>query len=434
MNDMNNAERLDSQKSEDIKVDGTSALKPEVDSSHLGKVDENDGKILNFDPARKEIGKIKNEVMNQTVEAVLPMNNTVRTDTAEGAFGRVIDGRRLRGRETDNTDGTDGSKTKDKKKLLIRIAAGAGAVLVAAAGVWGGVSGWFNKIFGGGDQNIYIPPTNTNEIKIPGVTPSEAAVTVSPSGEVVVVVPEVSTSPSPSVEVSPSPSPTESVDQEAAIIAQQKQDFIDGVGGYTPENMKDDLFGYGVASGKVFELGVVDIDLSLNQFAVQGWLFDYREENGNLVLEVGFTSKDNGKGIIKEIVIPVAFYQKYTSKTGIGFSFMDYESWQKFNTSMSFLGTESDITEIKNRLSDFKNKPMLFEFLTEVTVRPEDTELYGEEMTKDVDKLYNGNSSAVNQLLTEVVNSSGENFSVGSTQGADSSSLISWGVRACFSE
>jgi hypothetical protein len=237
------------------------------------------------------------------------------------------------------------------------------------------------------------------------------------------------TTSSPSPEPTPTETPTPTIDQ-AAILAQKKQDFINKTGEYSYENIRKELFVEGAREDKIFDLGVVQYGKTPEgmAIAVQGWLFNYREENGNLILEVGFDSKNGDKRIIKDVTVPINFYQQHID-SGIGLGFLDYEFWQLADSAMTSLGMESDPQTIKNYLDDFLDNPLMFLFTSEFNVNNSDIiNVLGEKTTSDFGELVNSNSLAVNQLLTEVPDNGEKigNLEIGS------GSLILYGIGACF--
>ena len=147
-------------------------------------------------------------------------------------------------------------------------------------------------------------------------------------------------------------------------------------------------------------------------------------------MEVGFDSKDGKKRIIKDVTVPISFYKQHAD-SGIGLSFIDYEYWQKLESSMTFLGMENDPQTIRNRLDNFIDEPVLFTFCSKLNVSSKTTDILGEETGLDFGELVNNNSSAVNQLLIEISDNE-ESVKIGNTNGADSSLLILTDVRACF--
>jgi len=218
---------------------------------------------------------------------------------------------------------------------------------------------------------------------------------------------------------------------ESDIVSEleaKKQDFIKRTGDYTDEKIKDKLFVTGVGHERRYQLGFVSFEN--DQVDVQGWLFNYKEDNGNLVLEVGFDRDGGGDRIIKELVIPINFYKEHEGST-FGLGFWNWDAWQMANTGTNFLGRESDISIIKDRLEPFDDKPMIFSLSQDFIPTPAGENIVGKETLEDIESLFDSNSSAVNLLLSEI-SKNGEVFEIGSTEGADSNSLILAGVQACF--
>lgn len=231
----------------------------------------------------------------------------------------------------------------------------------------------------------------------------------------------------------PSPTPT-ATPVAKSVPDQQKQDFINKTGEYTFENIKNELFYLGIRDD-IYNLGVVGFFNSPSrenetQVVVQGWLFGYREENGNLNLEVGFDSKDGKKGIIKDVIVPISFFQQHEG-SGIGLGFEDYEYWQKLDSSRTFLGLRNNVESITDYLDDFLDKPMMFTFYTKLFIDSTMNKLFGETTTTALVNLINENSSAVNQLLSEI-SDNGEDIKIGNIDKIGSSLLILSGVGACF--
>ena len=240
----------------------------------------------------------------------------------------------------------------------------------------------------------------------------------------------------PTLSATPSPSPT-ATPVVNTVSEQQKQDFISKTGEYSYENMESKLYKTGSSVerlNKTYNLGIVEYGVIFNdtQIVTQGWLFNYREENGNLILEVGFDSKDGSGGVIKDVIVPISFYQQHAG-SGVGLEFWDYEFWQRVDSSSTFLGMKSDMGIVKEYLNDFLDKPMLFVFYSETSSNKIKTDLFGEKTAIDLDELINNNSSAVNQLLTEI-SDNGEKIKIGNFDKADSSLLILAGVYACFNQ
>ncbi len=217
-----------------------------------------------------------------------------------------------------------------------------------------------------------------------------------------------------------------------SVSDQQKQDFIKKTGEYTYDNMKNKLFCVGAREDKIYNLGVVNYDCNstFREVVVQGWLLSYREENGNLVLEVGFDSRDSTERVIKDVLIPLYFYQQNRG-SGIGLGFINYDFWERADSTITDLGMKNNANSIVDQISNFMDKPMLFEFYSYFSAVPRLIELYGEKAAKSSVDLINSNSSAVNQLLCEI-SDNGENIKYSVTFEPESGALILAGVYACF--
>jgi len=264
------------------RTDGSSALQPEI------KRGQKDNNVLDLDKYREEsqretaqqIGEVREEIKNEVIEDVLPVTSTAGVEAKRAPRG-VFDPASNQGRDTTNGGGNGGDNTVEKSRRWLKPVAIGSSILTAFGIGYGIFADKVNAFFGGGNPNPDLPPTNP--IVTPGTMPSQEAtpgITVLPSPEqTTVLTPE----PTQSLISEPTETAENQLDPE---LEAKKQDFIKRTGDYTDEKIKDKLFSVGVGN-KVYELGVISYNREIGTFDVQGWLFNYKEDNGNLVLEVG---------------------------------------------------------------------------------------------------------------------------------------------------
>jgi len=187
------------------------------------------------------------------------------------------------------------------------------------------------------DPSVMVALTNTPE--------PIATTTVTPFAT-----PTVKPSPSPTA--TPILPPTELAfsPEEKAVLNQQIHDFLNYQGDYSEENIKQFLF---PELDKFYRLGVKYINESMCE--VQGWLFDYLEKDGDLLLIVGFESKDNYRFVT--VLCAPTHITKLDSRCGV--DLISSLVWNSFS-SYSILCRTSDKDTIKQHLA--KNKPFLTDF------------------------------------------------------------------------
>ena len=283
------------------RIEGAPEQPPEINVPQPQKKD--DGILIEF-PIKKTEGEESNEkAIEEIKDALITTTGVDVMKRPKGTIGNVGN----QGREIDNTDGTDGYIPKDKKKVWPKVVAITTAVVVAVGGGYMAFKDTVNGWLGINTPNPNDIPPN-NPIVTSGTMPSQETATVSPSGEVTVVVPEVITT--PSVEVTPSaspevsPSPSATVDQETqaeAIINQQIQDFLNFEGDFTRGKINEIAIKT-INDIKETKLGVADPEPKL-----EGLLLDFLKKDDSLILVMGFDGAD-GERFVTLVEIPVYFH------------------------------------------------------------------------------------------------------------------------------
>jgi len=166
--------------------------------------------------------------------------------------------------------------------------------------------------------------------------------------------------PTPKLTITPiptdSPVPTISSD-EAVIINQQIQDFLQYKGIYSQENIQSYLFSRGTANEEIFyKLGVVYEGET--SYQIQGWLFGYTMRADDLLLIVGFDSKNNDR-FVTALKIPL--FLKSINRNG-GVLLTHQNSWRN---PTNFYGSNERPFEYEEVVTLLTlNQPFLYEFIT----------------------------------------------------------------------
>lgn len=170
--------------------------------------------------------------------------------------------------------------------------------------------------------------------------------------------PIVTPTPKPTITPIPtdSPAPTISSD-EAVIINQQIQEFLQYKGIYSQENIQSYLYSSETANEEIFyKLGIVNA--WEDSYQIQGWLFGYTMKANDLLLIVGFDSRNDDR-FVTALKIPL-FYECINTNGGV---FLTYQnSWR--NPTRFYYSNERlyDYEEIVIHLA--LNQPFLYEFIT----------------------------------------------------------------------
>lgn len=116
--------------------------------------------------------------------------------------------------------------------------------------------------------------------------------------------PQAAETPAPTPTPTPGPSATPWMNEEdTAALNQKIQDFLDKTGDYTPEKISAKMFDLsGLLDTSKIQLGLVDAT------HIEGYLFDYVEKDGSLVLLVGFDGNDGGRFVVP-IQIPLYYIE-----------------------------------------------------------------------------------------------------------------------------
>lgn len=169
--------------------------------------------------------------------------------------------------------------------------------------------------------------------------------------------PIVTPTPKPTITPIPTDSPVPTISSdETVIINQQIQDFLQYKGIYSQENIQNYLYSEGHANGEIFyKLGIVNAWEDCCQ--IQGWLFGYTMKANDLLLIVGFDSKNDDR-FITALKIPL-FYECINEKGAVLLTYQN--AW---NNPTYFHSGENvyDYEEIISHIT--LNQPFLFDFIT----------------------------------------------------------------------
>lgn len=153
-----------------------------------------------------------------------------------------------------------------------------------------------------------------------------------------------------------SPVPVISAD-EAVVINQQIQDFLQYKGIYSQENIQSYLYSERHANEDFFyKLGIV-YEAEREYYQIQGWLFGYTMQADDLLLIVGFDSINNDR-FVTALKIPL-FHKCINTKGGVGFTYQN--AWR--NPTYFHSGDNGyDYEDIVSHLA--LNQPFLYLFMT----------------------------------------------------------------------
>jgi len=128
----------------------------------------------------------------------------------------------------------------------------------------------------------------------------------------------------------------------------QITDFINNQGDFTKEKKSE----MAIASETTEKIGSTELGLADSQPKLEGYLFDYVEKDGSLILLMGFDGKD-GKGFITPIQIPLYLFKG--SKSDFCFCKSDYNT---VLSSWSVVGraTDGNTQKIFEYLDKLKSK------------------------------------------------------------------------------
>ena len=165
----------------------------------------------------------------------------------------------------------------------------------------------------------------------------------------------VTPTPKPTITPIPTESPVPTISsEEAAIINQQIQDFLQYKGKYSQENIQSYLY---PTSESFYKLGVIyDLDTTIK---IQGWLFGYTMQADDLLLIVGFDSKRSNR-FVTALKIPLY----YECSNTIGWVGIDYQRDWNENTYFHSGENARDYETIISHL--VLDQPFLFYYFTNI--------------------------------------------------------------------
>ncbi|MEN6564515.1 MAG: hypothetical protein ABFD11_13420 [Christensenella sp.] len=171
--------------------------------------------------------------------------------------------------------------------------------------------------------------------------------------------PALTPTPSPTPVLTPTPTPSPTPEplfstERKAELNQQITDFINNQGDFTKEKKSK----MAIASETTEKLGSTELGLVFRDTEIEGYLFDYVEKDGSLLLIMGFDGKD-GKGFVTPIQIPLYFLE---GEAKAGVSFEKYE----YNTILSQYDlvetiTNKDTQNLFVRLNTLKGNVMIIQ-------------------------------------------------------------------------
>lgn len=170
--------------------------------------------------------------------------------------------------------------------------------------------------------------------------------------------PIVTPTPKPTITPIPTDSPVPTISSdEAVIINQQIQDFLQYKGIYSQENIQSYQYSERHANVDYFyNLGIV-YEAEKNYYQIQGWLFGYTMQADDLLLIVGFDSIHNDR-FVTALKIPL-FNKCINAKGGVGFTYQN--AWR--NPTYFHSGDNGyDYEDIVSHLA--LNQPFLYLFIT----------------------------------------------------------------------
>lgn len=168
-------------------------------------------------------------------------------------------------------------------------------------------------------------------------------------------------SPTPSPTPVPTPTPTHSPTPVPLFSAERKAelnllitDFINNQGDFTKEKKSEMAIG----SETTDKLGSTELGLVLYDPQIEGYLFDYVEKDGSLILIMGFDGKD-GKGFVTPIQIPLYFLE---GEARANFTFYEFEAntvFTRFN--QTDVANNKDTTNLFKRLDELEGNVIVIE-------------------------------------------------------------------------
>lgn len=163
--------------------------------------------------------------------------------------------------------------------------------------------------------------------------------------------PQAAETPAPTPTPTTGPSATPWMNEEdTAALNQKIQDFLDKTGDYTPGKISAKMFDLsGLLDTSKIQLGLVDAT------HIEGYLFDYVEKDGSLILLIGFDGNDGGRFVVP-IQIPLYFIE---SDLTSHFYFLQYSSSAKSLTQKADI-TQLDVAGLHQQLYGLIGKCIAF--------------------------------------------------------------------------
>lgn len=191
-----------------------------------------------------------------------------------------------------------------------------------------------------------------------------------------------------------SPVPVISAD-EAVIINQQIQDFLQNKGMYSQEDIQSYLYSEGHANEDFFyKLGIV-YEAERNYYQIQGWLFGYTMQADDLLLIVGFDSKNNDR-FVTALKIPL-FHKCIDKKGAVLLTYQN--TWR----NPSYFHSGENVYDYEDIVSHLTlNQPFLFNFITLPLPSDEEAKEQGGEHYIELYHEENDNRQYVYNLVSQL--------------------------------
>ena len=194
---------------------------------------------------------------------------------------------------------------------------------------------------------------------------------------IITATPIITPTPKPTISPIPTESPVPTISSdEAVIINQQIQDFLQYKGIYSQENIQSYLYSRGLPNEDDFyKLGI--IYGAEDSYKIQGWLFGYTMQADDLLLIVGFDSKNSDR-FVTALKIPLY----YECSNTIGWVGIDYQrEWSENSYFHSGENARDYETIISHLVLD---QPFLFYYFTNI---PSDEQAKEEKYDENAIKL-----------------------------------------------